>query len=89
MAPDFCPTRIVWVSSHSTPSSPIRPRQRVNEDGSHTTQWDTIYAKIVGRLCLMTASAGKLARHGENFATAVKDNIGTHDKIKALQHCDR
>ena len=32
--PDFCPARIVWVSSHSTPSSSIRPRQRVSEDGS-------------------------------------------------------
>ncbi len=28
------PASIVLVSSHSTPSSPIRPRQRVSEDGS-------------------------------------------------------
>ena len=27
ITPDFCPARMVWVNSHSTPSSPIRPRQ--------------------------------------------------------------
>jgi hypothetical protein len=31
---DLCPAQMVWVSSISTPSSPIRPRQRVSDDGS-------------------------------------------------------
>ena len=34
ITPASLPASIVFVSSHSTPSSPIRPRQRVSEDGS-------------------------------------------------------
>jgi hypothetical protein len=33
-APDFRPASMVFVSSHSTPSSPMRLRQRVSEVGS-------------------------------------------------------
>ena len=32
--PDFWPARIVWVSIHSTPSSPMRLRQRVRDEAS-------------------------------------------------------
>lgn len=32
-APAAHPASMVLVSSHSTPSSPMRPRQRLSEDG--------------------------------------------------------
>jgi len=34
VTPDLRPAAMVWVSSHSTPSSPIRSRQRVSDEGS-------------------------------------------------------
>lgn len=34
IVPEVRPASIVFVSSHSTPSSPMRLRQRVSEEGS-------------------------------------------------------